>query len=953
VERVRIHEGSGPVVAASDPSVGRGHLVGRDAELREITALVAPPSGAGATLVVEGVAGIGKSALWEAVLADAAGATVLACAPTEAESSLPFAGLVDLLSEVGDTDLAALPDPQQRALRAALLRDPPPAGGIEPLAVGVGCLGVLTALAQRGPVLLAVDDAQWLDPATTSAVAFALRRTGTHPVSSLFTVRRGLPLSPDLEDTFRSREADRWVLGPLDLEELDALIRLRLDQQLPLAALLQLQRASHGNPLHALEIARAADHAVAELVPGQPLPVPAHLADLLRSRLARLSTSSREGLAVLAAVARPGRKLLLAALGERAAERCLEEAAGAGVLTSVGDRVAFSHPLLREVLEEDLALDQRRAIHGRLAELVDDPVEQGRHLAAATDAADPQVAAAVEEAARLADRRGAPVEAASLTAEALRLTGGEGSDLVLRRALALATFLTRAGAFERARATLETHLGRLPPGPTRVPFLLSLATVADALGQLDAADEYLRQAIDEAQDDAAASASAKQAAAWSLAAMGEAKGAHDLARASVTDAERTEDGRVLAGAIATDGMVRFMLALGPQREAFDRAIALDPDPRSDGLSGVTQELSPTFLATNHAVWSDDVEHARTLLSGVRTWCDERADVAGLTHCDWLETILDLRHGRWQAALARSRSLERGLQWLGDVGVNAPMMRWIRALVEAHLGQVDQATRHAHDGLTSAERLGHEFARLQCEGVLGFLELSRGDGRAASTRLAPLPVRLHELGYREPAFQRLTADAVEAAVAAGELHLAAELLDRFAAAAASSGNRWGEAVVLRCRGLLQAARGEASRAADTLAAAVDRQEGLAQPFELGRTLLVQGALHRRRKQKAAAREALGRSHAIMAALPAPLWRRRAEHELARLGGRPSSPTALTATESQVAALVAAGRTNREVAAELFLRPKTVEWNLSKVYRKLGVRSRSELAAVWSPDGTDAD
>jgi DNA-binding CsgD family transcriptional regulator len=282
-----------------------------------------------------------------------------------------------------------------------------------------------------------------------------------------------------------------------------------------------------------------------------------------------------------------------------------------------------------------------------------------------------------------------------------------------------------------------------------------------------------------------------------------------------------------------------------------------------------------------------------------------------------------------------------------------VMCWMCALVEAHLGRVDRATDHAERGIASAERTGHPFARIQCEGVLGFLELSRGDVRAACARLAPLPGQLHELGYREPAFQRLTADAIEAAVATGELDLAAALLDRFAASAASSGNRWGEAAVLRCRGLLQAAAGDRGRAADTLAAAVERHQALGQPFELGRTRLVEGALHRRRKQKAAAREALEHSRDILGALSAPLWRQRAEDELARLGGRPASPSALTATEAQIAALVAEGRTNQEVAGALFVSPKTVEWNLSKVYRKLQLRSRSELAAVWSrADADDA-
>jgi DNA-binding CsgD family transcriptional regulator len=932
-------------------SVGPSRMAGRVDERRAIEALVAAPSGDAATLVIEGAAGIGKSTLWEAAVTSVTDAIVLACAPTEAEASMPFAGLADLLGDIGADELAALPDPQQRALGAALFRVPPPPAGIEPLALGLACLGLLGVLAERAPVLLAIDDAQWLDPATTSAVAFALRRTGASPVAALLTVRSGLPIGPELEDALRSRRADRRVLGPLDLTELDAMIRLRLGRQLPLAALLQLQRASHGNPLHALEIARAAGDAVVELVPGEPLPVPSELADLLRSRLDRLSAPTRDGLVLLAEVVRPTRSLLVGAVGDGPAARCLEKATEANVLTGVGDRLTFTHPLLREVLAGDLTPPQRRAVHARLADLVEDPVEQGRHLAAATASEDLEVAAAVEDAARLADRRGAPVEAAALSAAALRLTGAGAVEALVRRSCDLAAHLARAGAFEPARDVLEGCVRRLLPGPSRVPLLLSLASVVGGPSEREAAHGYYEQAIDEARGDAAASARARQAFAWVLAATGEPHRAREVARKGVVDAEQVEDPRIVAGALATDGMVRFMLAEGPTHAAFERAVALDPEVRFEGVSGRSDEPSATFQAVNHAVWSDDVERARSGLAALRSWATERADLAALAHCDWLEMIVDLRQGAWADARARIRSLEREARWFGESWGTTPVMSWMCALVEAHLGGSEQAVRHAEEGIASAERTEHAFARIQCEGVLGFLELSRGDALAACERLAPLPGQLHELGYREPAFQRLTADAIEAAVAAGELALGTELLDRFSASAASSGNRWGQAAVLRCRGLLQAAAGERDRAADTLAAAVERHQALGQPFELGRTRLVEGALHRRCKRKAAAREALEHSGEILAALPAPLWQRRVEDELARLGGRPAAPSALTATETQVASLVAEGRTNHEVAAAMFVSSKTVEWNLSKVYRKLGVRSRSELAALWSPAGAD--
>jgi DNA-binding CsgD family transcriptional regulator len=264
------------------------------------------------------------------------------------------------------------------------------------------------------------------------------------------------------------------------------------------------------------------------------------------------------------------------------------------------------------------------------------------------------------------------------------------------------------------------------------------------------------------------------------------------------------------------------------------------------------------------------------------------------------------------------------------------------LLEAGLGHEAEARQHAVDGLEYSERLGDRIHVLQARGVLGFLELSLGKPAAAAEWLGAASDELIgqevvELGI----YPEVVPNEIEARIALGERDRAQWLTGELEARARRTGRPWMCATAARSRSLLHAAAGELDLAREQLQAALAAHQRTGQPFELARTLTVLGALKRRSKRRRASRAALNEALSLLEDLPAPLWTARVAAELARLGEQPP-PAELSATEARIAALAAAGRTNPEIAAEVFVSRKTVEANLSSVYRKLGLRSRVELA-----------
>jgi hypothetical protein len=319
--------------------MGGQEILGRDAELAEIELFIGSAAAGPSTLILEGAAGIGKTTLWDAgvALASQAGHQVLSCRPVGSEARLSYTALGDLL----DLELPLLPAPQARAIDAALLRDaaegPPP----DRRAISLAMLGVLRALASNGPVTVAVDDIQWLDAPSARVLSFAARRLRDEPILFLLALRSGHK-DPLREVTTSTR---RLAVRPLDEATVIRVVRDRLGDDLAHPVLVRLHRMSQGNPFFALEIARAlADHAVPS-EPGQPLPVPGDLQQLLRARLGNLPSSAVEALVVVAAATRPTMDLVLGATGDRAAAG-IAKAEEADIVRFDGERIDFTHPLL-------------------------------------------------------------------------------------------------------------------------------------------------------------------------------------------------------------------------------------------------------------------------------------------------------------------------------------------------------------------------------------------------------------------------------------------------------------------------------------------------------------------------------------------------------------------------------------------------------------------------------
>jgi DNA-binding CsgD family transcriptional regulator len=303
---------------------------------------------------------------------------------------------------------------------------------------------------------------------------------------------------------------------------------------------------------------------------------------------------------------------------------------------------------------------------------------------------------------------------------------------------------------------------------------------------------------------------------------------------------------------------------------------------------------------------------------------------------------ELRCGNWSAALRAAREATELVSQTGFEN-EVSLMQAILALVLAHLGDLDAAEELGEQALTVAEEHRLVFRVARAQGSLGFIALSRGDAEQALTHLTPARERLVAAEFGEFAAFAVVENELEALVEVGRFDEAEALAVHVAEVGERADRFWHRAVAARGRALLAAARGDDAGARDEVARALAAHERLPNPFELGRTLLVQGMIERRAKRRGEARAALTRALEVFDQLGAPLWAEKAAGELARIPGRAPAASELTETERRIAELVASGLTNREVAARLFVTVRTVEGNLTRIYAKLGVRSRTELAA----------
>jgi DNA-binding CsgD family transcriptional regulator len=914
-------------------------VLGRHAELEQLTAILDAVAAGPRAVVVEGPAGIGKTTVWQAALqaARTRSFTVLAAPAAQTEATLPFAGLIDLFEGVPEAWLAALSTPQRRALEVALLRRDPDKTGVDQLAVSLATLQVLRAVTVDAPVVVGIDDLQWLDAATTRVLAFALRRLQHEPVGLVVSVRTDQADRLPLEVEQALPQPRRLVLrvGPLPVGVLDQLLRERFGLALPRPSLLRLEQVCGGNPFYALELARVLP-TEATLAPGEVLQVPTTLTGLLRDRLQQVPDQAQRLLLAAAALAKPT-VAVLEQVGSG-----LDEALEAGILEQDGALVRFGHPLLGSLVYADATAQQRRQTHRLLAELLDELEEQALHLALGTQDPDERAAGRLETAARRAVARGAPDAAAQLTEHASRLTPVRWSTADCRRRLAASDYHAQAGNGPRARALLEELIAQLLPGTIRARALAALAELVTD----DSRDRLFAQAAAEAGEDLALRAQIERRYGRSIGMAGDYARWEQHAQAAVELAEAAHDSAQLQQALADLATVRLFRGLGVQHELIARALAMESSAGEVAIGN-----RPTHELGLQLLYTDEFDQARQLLQAEDERALEHGDVDSRLGALPLLTVLEIRAGDWPLAdQYATEHLELARQADNSNGESVAL--YGRALVDVHLGRVETARAAAERGSTLAAATGDETRRVLNEWVLGFLELSLGDPARAHLRLGPLVGALHTIGVGEPGLFPVLPDEIEALISLGELDQAEPLIEELDAQGQALDRAWALATAARGRGLLAAARGNPQDALGHLQRALQEHKRITRPFELARTLRAQGMVLRRHRHKAAAKASLEQALGIFERVGAPLWAEATSAELGRVGLRPAAAVdvrGITAAEARVAELVADGRSNREIAGELFMSPKTVEAHLSRIYRKLGVRSRAELAHKLTRQG----
>ena len=419
-----------------------------------------------AALLIRGEPGIGKTILWREAVAAAEreGNRVLVARCAEAEMPISLGAVSDLLDPVFAEISDDLAEPQRRALAAALGTETGTGARPDRLTLLRGLVAAFRALAADAPLLLAIDDVQWLDPASARVLSFAVRRIGEEPIGVLATLRGDAetrdPLG--LADAFQPGAFAEITVGPLGIGHLQRLLHQRFDVRLPRSTVAAVHAASRGNPMFALEFARATEREPADL--RAQLPVPSSLEEFVSERVQALPAETRPLLELVSAIERPTPALLEQALEESDVEPLVDEAVSAGAIVVGNDGVVrFTHPLLGAAVYFGMSPGRRRALHLQVAGLVDDLEQQARHLALATTSPDAAIADVVDRAAEAAAARGAPDAAAWLAAEAVRLTPPEDEAARVRRTFAGAGFLMEAGDVPDARARIEPLLEPASP----------------------------------------------------------------------------------------------------------------------------------------------------------------------------------------------------------------------------------------------------------------------------------------------------------------------------------------------------------------------------------------------------------------------------------------------------------------------------------------------------------
>jgi DNA-binding CsgD family transcriptional regulator len=900
-------------------------LLGREHELARLRELVSSLQDGPRAITLRGEPGIGKTMVWRAGLERAQGTCrLLSARCAEAELPLALVGLSDLAGDVFDAVAGELAEHDRAVLAATLGLAAPDRPGRDALALPLAFLALLRLLARDAPVLIAVDDVQWLDPSSARILSFAARRLGDLPVGILLSQRGDGPDPLDLRNALDA-SYEELELRPLSRGAIAHLVRSRSSVPLQRPLLARLYEASGGNPMFALEFARSLDPNRPQL---GPISIPKSLLDLVRARVERYPEEVRRMLAVVAAAERITPSLLAAV--EPAAPDLIATAIDLDAVATDDDGlIRFTHPLLGSAAYGDLAPAAKRSLHAQLAQICENVEDRARHFALAAAEPDSAAAELLDEAVAAAMARGAPEAAAELAQEALRLTA-PGDVQRFERELAAAWNLAGAGRFADGQAVLDRLLTGNLEGPQRARVLLELTMLADDVD----GGARLDDALGLVGADVALRAEVLLALGSYHLYRGDLAASEARARQAVAAAEEAGAGALVAQALL---MVadRADLAGRPEPDLAARAGALAHD------HNLPLWFSAPELTGRQLLRHGDLSGARDALEPELRLFLERGALPDRYRLSRDLADVERHAGRWELSQQYVDQAEE----YADAGTQKD--RWSeaelaqrRAALAVLRSPVEEARDLAARGVACADAIHWPHLAALNRWAVGALELSLDDPAQAWRALEDLP--------RTPTWGRLevleaVADAIEALVGLGELDTAGELL-RTLQENRDRGNLWAGPAVLRCEAELLLARSsleEAVAAAEEATAGFERR-GF--PLHCARSLLVAGEALRRAGERRRAGEKLDRAREIFLDLGASRWVDRCDIELRRARPRPRRDRELTHAERRVAALVAEGKKNREVAAQLFTTVSTVEAHLTRIYRKLGVRSRTELARL---------
>ena len=916
-------------------------VVGRKEELDAIDGfLESIEGGRSPVMLLSGMAGIGKTTLWNAGVGSAKDRRyrVVTARPTEVETGLAFASLGDLLTPLLDTPATDLPGPQRDALDAALMRvsaaSPP-----QPLGVSLGALHVLRAAAQDAPLLLAIDDVPWLDDASARVLDFSIRRLEADRVGFLLARRAAAPDEP-LPAWLTTLPADRMTqreVPPLSIDETAALLREHLGLKLSRPVVTRVHAISGGTPFYALELGRDLQRRGGRATP-ESLAVPRSLEGLVGARVAALDAAADDVALHAAALAQPTVRVLEAALGSERFAAGWEGAVSAGVLERADDGVRFAHPLLAAATYDRASPERRREVHERLAGFATEPEERARHLARTAVGPDASIAAALDDGAAAACGRGAPEIAASLAEEAVRLTPSDEADDRLRRRIAAAEYLFSAGDAARADTILTVAATELSPGSALGHVLARRAIFALMFADLDAADVLFRQAMPMAVDDPRLRIALHSGLAGIgyLSWRGWRRARLDMFLA-LRLAQELGDRSIELQALGHTAS--WLASLGrPWRHLLERADALEVP-----LDAVPVLEHPDLQFGRILSYHGDAAEGRRRVERLIEHARASGDWTSISRLLAVLAEIEFDAGELDESERIASGAYAGILQTGE-GAFHQDVQATRLHLHVQRGEVDAARALGAEVEPVAQASAYPWFRATVQVSLAMLDHSHGEAGAAYERLAKVMAE-PGLGRLAPLhWETIVAYASESLVSLGRLEEARRLLDPVERRARRRG--WPSAVaeVARARALVLAADGDHEGAVRLAEEAVRIQAGLQVPFRTARAWFTLGEVLRRSRQKGASRAAFGSALELFTRLGARVWIERTQAELGRVAMRRPAGSPLTETERRVAELAGSGQTNREIADALFISVHTVEAHLTRVYRTLGVQSRTELARV---------